>query len=99
MFNKNSKKKYEVFNMAFIGYGPTPESIFLQKEGIKYNPDLVIFNIYVMNDMIKPDYGSAGHISKEVFLNDEINESSLKVTKIQKLKDFISRNFFTYSFL
>lgn len=96
----NSKNvKYETINMGFGGFGPTAEVVLLEKEGSKYNPDIVIFNFYTGNDVTKIDFGAAGSISKEIFQNhDSLENVNMPVTKIQKLKQFIFRNFFTYSY-
>lgn len=98
--NSESKIRYEVLNMGLGGTGPTPQVIFLEKEGIKYDPDIVISNLFVANDFVKVDFGVSGVIPKEIFENsNNLENVSFKVTKIQKLKNFIFRNYFTYSYL
>ncbi len=99
--NKNSKSiKYEVLNMGLSGSGPTPQVLLLGKEGIKYNPDMVIFNLYMGNDFVKVDYGISGSMPKEIFQDSSnLENAAFKVTKIQKLKNIIFRNYFTYSYL
>ena len=99
MLNKNSEK-YEVINMGFGGFGPTAEAVLLEKEGIKYNPDMVILNLFIGNDFVKIDFGVSGSIPKEMFENSSsIENVDFKVTKIQKLKNFIFRNYFTYTYV
>ena len=100
--NKNSKENftYEVLNMGLSGAGPTPQVLLLEKEGIKYNPDIVILNLYIGNDFVKVDFGVSGVIPKEIFENNNNLENvNFEVTKVQMLKNFIFRNYFTYSYL
>ena len=99
--NENNKNaKYEAINMGLRGFGTTGEAVFLEKDGIKYNPDIVVLNLFVGNDITKIDFGVSGSIPKEVFENnDDLENISLPVTKIQKLKHFIFRNYFTYSYV
>ncbi|MBU0667328.1 MAG: SGNH/GDSL hydrolase family protein [Nanoarchaeota archaeon] len=50
MLNEN-KLDYEVINLGVSGYGTDQELILLQKEGLKYNPDVVILGFYLENDI------------------------------------------------
>ena len=86
--------------MGLSGTGPTSQVLLLEKEGIKYDPDIVIFNIYVGNDIIKIDFGVSGIIPQEIFENiNNLQGVDFKVTRIQKFKNFIFRNYFTYSYI
>lgn len=40
----------EVINGGVSGYGPLEEYLFYQTEGIKYDPDIVIWMLYIGND-------------------------------------------------
>ncbi|RME98169.1 MAG: SGNH/GDSL hydrolase family protein [Chloroflexi bacterium] len=42
----------EVINGGVSGYGPWEEYLFYQNEGAKYNPDVVVWVIYVGNDFV-----------------------------------------------
>lgn len=44
------KKKVEVINSGVNGYSPWQEALYLEKEGIKYHPDLVVVT-FVLNDV------------------------------------------------
>ncbi|NQU99083.1 SGNH/GDSL hydrolase family protein [Candidatus Woesearchaeota archaeon] len=57
---------YEVINLGVSGYGTDQELIMLQKEGLKYQPDIVILGFYLENDI--PDN------SRKIF---EVSEGKL----------------------
>jgi len=91
---------FEVINMGFTGFGPTAEIIALEKEGIKYNPDIVILNLYAGNDFVRIDFGVSGDIGQEIFaVHDSLENLTMKSMPMQKLKNYFFRNYFTYSFL
>lgn len=97
---RDTNTKYEVINMGFGGFGPTAEVVLFEKEGIKYDPDMVILNLFIGNDFVKIDFGISGSIPKEMFENSSsIENADFRVTKMQKLKNFIFRNYFTYTYL
>ncbi|MGB2706246.1 MAG: SGNH/GDSL hydrolase family protein [Candidatus Omnitrophota bacterium] len=48
-------KKYEVINMGVSGYSPILEYLYLKKEGLKYNPDIVIL-CFFMNDVYEDSF-------------------------------------------
>ncbi|MBU1849701.1 MAG: hypothetical protein KKH40_03155, partial [Nanoarchaeota archaeon] len=77
MLNEN-KLDYEVINLGVSGYGTDQELILLQKEGLKYNPDVVILGFYLEND--KPDN------SKELLIveNGELIKNEKGLFKIKK---------------
>ena len=98
--NSGSNIQYDVLNMGLSGTGPMPQVIFLEKEGIKYDPDILISNIYLGNDFIKVDFGISGNIPIQIFEdNDDLMNAQFGVTQIQKIKNFVFRNFFTYSYI
>lgn len=43
-------KKVEIINSGVSGYSPWQEAVYLEKEGIKYHPDLVVVT-FVLNDV------------------------------------------------
>lgn len=98
--NSGSNIQYDVLNMGLSGTGPMPQVLLLEKKGIKYNPNIVIFNLYMGNDFIKVDFGVSGNISIQIFENnDDLVDVEFEVTKIQRFKNFVFRNFFTYSYI
>lgn len=44
-------KNYEVINAAIPGWGPQDEKSFVLEEGMSYQPDLVILDVTVVNDI------------------------------------------------
>jgi hypothetical protein len=46
------KKPVEAINTGVGGYAPWQEALYLEKEGIKYHPDLVVVT-FVLNDVIE----------------------------------------------
>ena len=42
--------KVEVINTGVSGWGTDQQYLFLQREGLKYQPDLVLLNFYLVND-------------------------------------------------
>lgn len=54
--NNIKGKKIKVINAAFVG-GKSPDSyyLFLKEQGLKLNPDLVIVNYFVNNDVVDID--------------------------------------------
>lgn len=54
LLENNLKKEgfnVDVINMGVSGYGTDQEAYYLISEGLKYNPQLVILNIFVGNDV------------------------------------------------
>lgn len=47
---RNLSKRYQVINMGVGGYSPILEYLYLKKEGIKYDPDIIIL-CFFMNDV------------------------------------------------
>lgn len=48
--------KAEVINSGVASYSATPELLWLENEGIKYKPDLVLLAFYTGNDVETPDF-------------------------------------------
>lgn len=47
-----SSGKYEVLNFGVSGYDPGQYLLSLKEDGLKYNPDIVVYAIYLGNDII-----------------------------------------------
>lgn len=54
--NKQNNRKFEVINCGVRGYGTYNELLYLKKECLKYNPDLVILGFYPCNDIKDNSY-------------------------------------------
>jgi len=62
----NSKKdSFEVLKCAVPGGSPSDYLRFLKKEGYKYNPDLVMVNFFLGNDVITGNYDLANATKKK----------------------------------
>lgn len=49
--NQNSDRTYEVINAGVRGGSPLQYYLWLKTEGLKFNPDLIILNFYLGNDI------------------------------------------------
>lgn len=87
--NQN-KKKYEVMGFGISGMGTEQEKILLEKEILKYNPNIVILAFTVGNDI------------RDNILYDLENIDISKKIKFRILfspiKNFLRANFHTFSF-
>ncbi|MBI5393388.1 hypothetical protein HZA96_05955 [Candidatus Woesearchaeota archaeon] len=43
---------YEVINLGVSGYGTSQELAYLEKEGLRYSPDVVVLHIFPKNDLL-----------------------------------------------
>lgn len=94
-------KNLEVINAGVPGYGPDQELIWLQKEGLKYKPDLIILVISPndFNDIVW-DRGY-WNISKPRFIikNNTLFLTNRTNLKVIERKYSVLDNFFIYEFL
>ena len=51
LLNKESSEPWEVINLAMGDFGTTQELLTLKNLGLPYSPDLVIFQIFPLNDI------------------------------------------------
>jgi len=92
MLNNN----FEVINMGTCGYGTDQEYLLLNEDGIKYNPDLVIFDFDIYTDAcdvfntVRYRYYSK---SKFEIVNDELILTNVPVPRSPKLYLKINRVF------
>ena len=63
----------EVVNMGCSGYGNDQEMLLLLTQGLKYNPDMIIFNIHFISDIISNADSMAYGYYKPLFIIDEDN--------------------------
>lgn len=85
ILEKCLNKKYEVINAGIYGYNTVQEIEYLKREGIRYNPDVVII-YFVMND-IEPQWNVPRHPKYEY----EYCVSWFFDHVIRRLNDFISK--------
>jgi hypothetical protein len=86
-------ERFETLNMGVGGYGTVAELNMLQREGIKYEPDLVLLMLFVGNDI--EDALRELRRSKAPGAPSSQPSTSLS----HKAKKFLGENFHTYSFL
>ncbi len=87
--------KFEVINMGVGGYSTVQEYLYFVKEGVKYEPDLVVLAFFPENDIyenLKPDFETgAGEIMLRPYV-ELINSGELTFrmpdeTKIQEAEE------------
>jgi len=77
--NKNNKK-VELINLGVSGYGTGQEYVNLQKEGLKYEPDIVLL-IFMPNDVRNNDYELQKSNFKPYF---DYLQQTIKIFKVIK---------------
>lgn len=60
-------KKWEVINTGVSGWGTDQELLFLQEEGLRYRPDVVVLAFFVINDPVNNVNSSQYGLYKPVF--------------------------------
>ncbi|MBS3136889.1 SGNH/GDSL hydrolase family protein [Candidatus Woesearchaeota archaeon] len=70
---------YDVINFGVGGYGTSQELAYLERDGIKYSPDVVVLHIFPKNDLLD-------NIQKDVYLpfNYSTNYPTVSNTLINK---------------
>ncbi len=53
---RNDGYNVEVLNFGVSGYGTVQELLYYQREGVKYDPDIVILNLFLGNDLSENTY-------------------------------------------
>ena len=70
-------KDYDVINAAYAsGYSPDTYALYLQQEGMAFDPDVVMIGLYVGNDitdLFKNTYQSPEHITSDFYYIDDDN--------------------------
>lgn len=96
--NSFSDKDYEIINLGTTGYGTDQQYLLLREEGLKYNPDVVVFVYH--NDVGDVGRKTAYSYPKPFFIieNDELKLTNVPVpirggnwTEIPETED--SKNF------
>ncbi len=73
---------FEVYNFGVSGHGPLDYFLNLKEYGRKYNPNLVIFNIYIKNDLRNLN----SHLEKNYICRPfaELDNDTIKITPIKQ---------------
>jgi lysophospholipase L1-like esterase len=89
ILNNKLPSNYEVINMGVSGYGTDQELLTLEREGLKYNPDLVIVAFHPQTDL--EDNISAIRYSypKPLFVLSANNTLSLTNVPVPKKEDWL----------
>lgn len=92
----------EVINLGVTGYGLRQEITYLEREGLQYDPDIVIAG-FCMNDIYRPHDERAGK-GDSIAANDEIegpttSQRAGSKNIILALKKFLARSSVLYRFL
>ena len=78
---------WEVINSGVSGWGTDQEFLWFKREGVKYQPDLVLVAFYILND----PYNNIGTVQyslgKPVFLNTNLTELRPPVLDPGKIKE------------
>ncbi len=75
----NAGEKIEVINTGVSGWGTDQEYLFLQQEGFKYSPDIVILAFYIGNDISNNMASRQYAMEKPVFLDRKLQVKNVPV--------------------
>ena len=85
-------KNIQVINMGVSGYGNDQELLFFKKDGIRYNPDLVVVAFYVGNDIINNiNTVQYNHPKPMYVLDDEDNKLILTNIPVPQKEEWIEK--------
>jgi len=90
---------YEVINFGHGGFGLIPQAVLIEEEVINYNPDLIILNYYIGNDLTKIDFGTYNRFPEEFWLEEKHDLLKEKVYEKKTgtiIKNFLRRHFVLY---
>ncbi|HSE40300.1 MAG TPA: hypothetical protein VLH08_05995, partial [Acidobacteriota bacterium] len=95
-------QKWEVINLGVGDFGTTQEWIALNEFGLSYNPDIVILQIFPLNDICNNSIelfelcGSDNDRYRPYFVR---SNGRLQLTQVQSFRDWLRRNVKTYGLL
>lgn len=100
---------FEVINAGTSGYGTDNELLFLQHEGYRYQPDIVLLGLYIGNDIRNNSHTletlDTGGSRKPYFefengkLAARANPFTGQVSLLSRIKRFLNMHVRSYSFL
>jgi hypothetical protein len=102
MLNRNKKESWEVINLGVGDFGNAQELIALSEYGLPYSPEIVIFQIFPLNDICNNAIELQGlckspNDSYRPYLIEE--DGALSVTSAQPVRNFLRRHFASYGVL
>lgn len=75
----SSQHSYEVINTGVSGWGTDQEFLFLQQEGFRYAPDVVVLAFFLVNDVTNNGHSMQYGMHKPLFLNRELELTNVPV--------------------
>lgn len=60
LLNQKSREKWEVISLGLRGAGTLEEVMILEEFGLKYNPDVILLQTYINNDLFNNSIKAAG---------------------------------------
>lgn len=102
------RKEFQVINAGVGGYSTVQEFLYLQSQGIGFQPDLVVLMVFV-NDLVEncfpfyPAFGTRPYATfakgKLTIISDPIPDGYLKYTLPVPYRMFFNNNSFLYYFI
>jgi len=71
LLQENGHANYEVLNFGVSGYGTTQQLMYYQREAVKYDPDIVIVNLFLGNDLEENYYREGNFQRPSYSLKDD----------------------------
>ncbi len=99
LLNENTNEKWEVINLGAGDYGNFQELIMLEQFGLSYEPDIVILQIFPLNDVCNNSIelyrrcNSLNDFYRPYFVGENGN---FKIIYAQPIRQFIRKYFFLY---
>ena len=91
ILNNKLPDNYEVINMGVSGYGTDQELLTLEREGLKYNPDLVVVGFHPGTDLDDNTNAIRYSYPKPLFVLSENNTLSLTNIPVPNKDDWTRR--------
>lgn len=102
LLNRNSVERWEVINLGVGDWGNAQAYLALTQIGLDYSPDLVISQIFPLNDICNNTIELAGlcksqnDLYRPYFVD---SPQGLKIAHVQSIRHFLRRNLVTFGVL
>ncbi|MHC4269621.1 MAG: SGNH/GDSL hydrolase family protein [Planctomycetota bacterium] len=100
LLNRNGNGKWEVLNFGVGDFGTTQEWITLNKYALKYSPDIILHQIFPLNDICNNTVELFGMCKS---YNDRYrpyfiqSRNGFKLSSAQPVRNFVRRNLISYN--
>jgi len=91
-------KNYEVITVGVKAFGTAQELAFLKKEGLKYNPDLIIIGFNTEVELTRNTVNNLYTLKDDKIIENKIKHSYLEKL-LNRMKSFANSNIQSYIFL